>query len=191
MTAVTAICKAASMIDNIHITVSFRTTQESKNHMFPYIILAYDSKHDKFSKIKELFPYLTPSGCTPEGLAFSAVMNLFEGITPDEEERFLLNLSDGEPYFQIEVRDTSSSIFYHDEIGVYHTKTQIDKIRRQGIEILSYFIKSKHEENSSKLEKNFRRMYGKNAKFIDVESVIDLAKTINELFLRSFDEKIS
>lgn len=196
MTAVTAICKATSMIDNIHVTVSFRTTQESKNHMFPYIILAYDSKYDKFSKVRNLFPYLIPSGCTPEGLAFSAIMNLFEGITPDEEDRFLLNLSDGEPCFYLEAKDTKSPILYSDELGIYHTKTQIDKIRRGGVEILSYFIESRvkskishNGEKPSKLNENFKRMYGRNAKFIDVESVVDLAKTINSLFLKKFEEK--
>ena len=29
----------------------------------------------------------------------------------------------------------------------------------------------------------FRKMYGKNAQFIDVNSIVDLAKTINGLFL--------
>jgi hypothetical protein len=79
MTAVVAICKAASMIDNIHVTVSFRTTQTSGGVDLPYVVLAYDSKVDKFNKIRSLFPYLVPNGCTPEGLAFGGDYEFIRG----------------------------------------------------------------------------------------------------------------
>ena len=82
MTAVVAICKAASMIDNVHVTVSFRTTQVSGGTTLPYVVLAYDSKVDKFNKVRTLFPYLVPNGCTPEGLAFGATMSLFRRNHP-------------------------------------------------------------------------------------------------------------
>lgn len=204
MTAVVAICKAASMIDNIHVTVSFRTTQVTNSTALPYVVLAYDSKKDKFSKIRNVFPYLVPNGCTPEGLAFEATMNLFDGITPDEEDRYFLNLSDGEPYYHLSVPHSGLSISYCDDVGATHTKAQVDKIRRHGVDILSYFIEEDYRKPLSKdmtpqeieaekrrqaeldknpLRKNFRKMYGKNAKFIDVENIMDLTKTINALFL--------
>lgn len=203
MTAVVAICKAASMIDNIHVTVSFRTTQVTNSTALPYIVLAYDSKKDKFSKIRNIFPYLVPNGCTPEGLAFEATMNLFDGITPDEENRYFLNLSDGEPCYHLSIPHSGLSISYTDDVGVTHTKAQIDKIRKHGVNILSYFIeeychkplkymtpqeikaesKRQSELDKNPLRRNFRKMYGKNAKFIDVENIMDLTKTINELFL--------
>jgi len=212
MIAVVAICKAASMIDNIHVTVSFRATQASMSTTLPYVVLAYDSKKDKFSKVRNLFPYLQPNGCTPEGLAFGAIMNLFENITPDEEDRFFLNLSDGEPYYFLSVPQSGLSISYRDDVGATHTKSQVDKIRRQGVQILSYFIEDDYnrckqnpeemtedEKNleearqkaldESPLRHNFRKMYGKNAKFIDVESIVELAKTINGLFLSKGNEK--
>jgi len=214
MTAVVAICKAASMIDNVHVTVSFRSTQASGAVMLPYVVMAYDSKVDKFSKVRNLFPYLSPGGQTPEGLAFSATMNLFEGITPDEEERYFLNLSDGEPYYHLSIPSTGHVVSYHKETGVTHTKAQVDKIRKHGVEILSYFIEDdwfkkrlnpgdmtpeeakKEKERLKQLEnsplrKDFRKMYGPSAKFIDVESIVDLAKTINGLFLSRDDEKRS
>lgn len=188
MTAVVAICKATSMIDNIHVTVSFRSTQVSGDVQLPYVILAYDSVIDKFSKVKNLFPYLIPNGCTPEGLAFGAIMNLFERITPDEEDRYFLNLSDGEPYYHLNVPETGLTIIYADEAGTTHTKSQVDKIRRQGTEILSYFIEDSYlkqdcpEDNV--LYKNFKKMYGRSAKFIRIENIVDLARTMNELFLK-------
>lgn len=206
MIAVVAICKAASMVDNIHVSVSFRTTQVSGKTQLPYVVLAYDSNIDKISKVRNLFPYLEPEGCTPEGLAFGSIMNLFESITPDEEDRFFLNLSDGEPYYILNVPDTGVIIKYKDDIGTSHTKSQVDKIRRHGVQILSYFIDDnlflgmdKKDINSmttdeieqienNPLRKNFRKMYGKNAKFIRVDEITDLAKTLNELFLKK-DEK--
>ena len=205
MTAVVAICKAASMIDNIHVTVSFRTTQSTSGTMLPYVVLAYDSKLDKFNKVRNLFPYLVPNGCTPEGLAFGATMSLFEGITPDEEDRYFLNLSDGEPCFHMRAPDTGLGLSYDGNTGTEHTKTQVDKIRRLGVQILSYFIEDtpywgrqatqdpnavallnkRREESPQRVW--FRKMYGKNSQFIDVNSIVDLAKTINKLFLTKGD----
>ena len=191
MTAVVAICKAASMIDNIHVTVSFRTTQTSGGVDLPYVVLAYDSKVDKFNKIRSLFPYLVPNGCTPEGLAFGATMSLFEDITPDEEKRYFLNLSDGQPYFTMTAPATGIPLSYMDEVGESHTKSQVDKIRRLGVEILSYFIETSparhplasQDDSDNKSRVAFRKMYGPSAKFVDVNSIVDLAKTINGLFL--------
>lgn len=194
MTTVVAICKATSMIDNIHVTVSFRTTQVSDDVILPYVILAYDSMKDKFSKIKTLFPYLEPNGNTPEGLAFGAIMDLFSKITPDEENRYLLNLSDGEPFYHTSVPNSNIIIHYSDNVGTTHTKSQIDKIRNNGVEILSYFIENEFVQKTNKnitqaeldknpLRQNFKKMYGKNAKFINVENILDLTKTINSLFL--------
>ena len=202
MTSVVAICKAASMIDNIHVTVSFRTTQSTSGTMLPYVVLAYDSKVDKFNKVRTLFPYLVPNGCTPEGLAFGATMSLFEGITPDEEDRYFLNLSDGEPCFHMVAPDAGIPLSYDGESGTEHTKTQVDKIRRLGVEILSYYIGEtfrwgdpnvqklalqRQKQNDSPQMVWFRKMYGRNAQFIDVNSIVDLAKTINKLFLTKGD----
>lgn len=207
ITAVVAICKATSMVDNVHVTVSFRTTQDCNGSCLPYVILAYDSNVDKFSKVRTLFPYLSPNGATPEGLAFSAIMDLFENITPDEEDRYFLNLSDGQPSYALRVPSTGLVVSYDDNVGTTHTKSQVDKIRRYGVDILSYFIeedyspykkkdiktmtdKEKEEYKKymadlekSPVRKNFRKMYGKNAQFINVESIVDLARTINGLFL--------
>jgi hypothetical protein len=123
-------------------------------------------------------------------------MSLFDGITPDEEERYFLNLSDGEPYFVMTSPDSGMSLGYHGDTGGNHTKTQVDKIRRLGVDILSYFIEEEYEHQgnmkqpikSKPLSDNpkrtlFRKMYGKNAKFIRVDEIMGLAKTLNELFL--------
>jgi len=58
-----------------------------------------------------------------------------------------------------------------------------------GIEILSYFITDNYSDiikssvGDKSLVENFRKMYGKNAKFISVNEINGLAKTLNDLFL--------
>ena len=113
-------------------------------------------------------------------------MSMFEKITPDEQERYFVNLSDGEPCYSLRVPLTGEFLYYGGEVGASHTQQQINKIRSHGIEILSYFIEEEmtFRSNVSSTSKNlFKKMYGKNAKFIDVESIIGLADTINSLFL--------
>lgn len=180
---VAAICKATSMIDNIHTTVSFRATTRTDTLTLPYILIGYDSKVDKISKIRKLFPYLSPFGGTPEGLAYGAIMDYFSQIDPDEEDRYFLNISDGEPYFPI-FSSTGSSVSYSGAIGTEHTKSQMNKIRSFGIKVLSYYVSKEFQIDNITIE-NFKRMYGKDAKFIHLDNISSLATTINALFLPS------
>ena len=182
MTAVVAICKAASMANNIHVTVSFRTTFSDHVQDLPYVVLAYDSNVDKFSKVKQLFPFLSPYGCTPEGLAIEAIMNSFVSISTDVSDRYFLNLSDGEPFFVIR-HATATSKAYSGNVAVAHTKSQIKKVRQRGMEVLSYFISDNDMSLSNKLKTDFAEMYGSSAEFINVNSVVELSRTMNKKFL--------
>lgn len=188
MTMCVAICKAASMVENIHVTVSFRATHHSAGGEMPYVVLAYDSKKDKFSKIKNLFRFLSPCGCTPEGLAFGAIMDVFTGSSPDDEDRYFLNISDGEPFFSMRTGVAGKNFHYGDGGGVEHTRQQVNKIRNQGISILSYYVEDGRSDSfitqEKSARKNFHIMYGKDARFIQSDSVMELAKTINELFIK-------
>ena len=62
MTAVVAICKAASMISGLDVVVSFRTTHYAGNSHSgqPLVVIGYDSRVDKFRKIELLWPNLYP-----------------------------------------------------------------------------------------------------------------------------------
>lgn len=175
MICVVAICKAASMIPNLRVSVSFRTTSHDNNGTRPYIILAYDSEVDKFEKVKLLFPYLTPNGSTPEGLAMEAIVKSFISKTLDGTDYYFLNLSDGEPCY------SSSEINYSGEIAFKHTRDVINKLRRNGLKILSYFISDSSYGYHSDA---FKKMYGQDAKFINVTNAFDIARTMNEMFLR-------
>ena len=101
MTAVVAICKAASMISGLDVVVSFRTTHYSGSgygNSQPMVAIGYDSRVDKFRKIELLWGNLYPGGTTPEGLCYEAIMNDFVPSTSNRDSYFL-NFSDGMPMF--------------------------------------------------------------------------------------------
>ena len=177
MTAVVAICKAASMISGLDVVVSFRTTHHSGSRYNgqPMVAIGYDSRVDKFRKIEMLWPSLYPGGTTPEGLCFEAIMNDFVPSASNRDSYFL-NFSDGQPMFGDEGFD------YYGEEALQHTKRQVKEIIKKGISVMSYFIGDSDYDRSRNMD-DFRTMYGKDAEFVDVTKVSSLAKTMNNLFL--------
>ena len=172
MTNVVALCKAVDMIQNLSIQVTFRTTSGE----IPYIVMAYDSRSDKFSKVKQMFPSLNVGGTTPEGLCFEAIMKNFLGSNNDMDSYFL-NISDGEPYFG------NNDLYYSGEPAYQHTRKMVKQIEGMGIQTLSYFVDDYVREGDEP-SKGFKIMYGKGAKLIDLKNVSQITKTINGLFLQ-------
>lgn len=173
LTNIVALCKAVDMIPNLDIQISMRSTTDEGGKRVPYIVIAYDSTVDKFVKVKKLFPYLTANGTTPEGLAFEAMLDKLKPTNRNVDSYFL-NISDGEPYFE------SSDISYGGDPAVEHTSKIVKKIQSKGIKILSYFVDSYQPNEPSDA---FKRMYGSDARAIDVTNVSQITKTMNELFL--------
>ena len=181
MTSVVAICKAASMIQNVDVVVSIRSTHEVGGYRsrhsstVPLMLIAYDSRVDKFSKVKNLFPHITVSGTTPEGLCFEAVM---DEIVPTSKDRdsYFLNFSDGMPMF------STNDFTYYNDNAVSHTKKMINEMRTRGIKVLSYFI-GDGEYRRDETMIAFKKMYGKDSEFVDVTSVMSVSKTMNKKFL--------
>ena len=174
MTNVVALAKAVDMISNLEIQISFRTTSGE----LPYIVVAYDSRVDKFIKVKTLFQYLQPGGTTPEGLAFEGVMKQMVGSTTDVDSYFL-NISDGEPYFH------GRGYSYQGYYASKHTRKMVDKIESMGIKVLSYFVSdySGDVDASSGSGKVFKDCYGKAASYINVTNVNEVTRTMNGLFM--------
>jgi hypothetical protein len=170
-TAVVAIAKAASMTSNINVVISYRSTYES-NHDIPLIVIAYDSRVDNFSKIKNLFGHIVPNGTTPEGLCYEAIMNEIMN-TKDGSEKYLINFSDGMPQF------ANKDINYGGNEAIKHTAAQINKMKMGGVSVLSYYVSSGGGDYNMDV---FSEMYGKDARFVNVTEVIDLAKTLNAKF---------
>ena len=181
ITCATAICKAASMIENLDVVVDMRSTLNSgsgysrrASNYYPLVVVVYDSRVDKFVKVKKHFPALSSAGTTPEGLCFEAIMDDMvesnRGI-----DSYFLNFSDGMPMY------SDDNVYYSGETAVLQTKKAVQKMTNMGIGILSYFITGNY---SSEHElQDFKKMYGSGAENIDVSNVTQVARTMNKLFL--------
>ena len=183
-TCVASIAKACSMINNVDLVISYRSTQSSSgsgyyrsrgSKEYPLMLIAYDSRVDKISKLTNMFHLLHPSGTTPEGLCFEAVMKEIEPSSKDKDSYFL-NFSDGMPMFG------NDDVDYHHDTAIDHTNKMVKMIRDKGVKVLSYFIGDSYDMERS--TRTFKRMYGNDAEFIDVTSVLPVAKTMNKTFLK-------
>ena len=69
--------------------------------------------------------------------------------------------------------------YYGDALN--HTKKMVNKIRGMGVNVLSYFIGDTYDRD--RYVQDFKTMYGKDASFINVTNVMEVAKTMNKMFL--------
>ena len=178
ITAATAICKAASMINNLKVSVSIRAT--SRGNSLPYIAMVYDSTKDSFAKVRNMFPYLVANGSTPEGLCFEAIMDMLRD-KEENEDCYFVNFSDGEPCYSYS--KNGAYIHYSYQNGANHTRKQVNEIRKKGYTVLSYYIGTRNENAQS--QPHFKTMYGQDARYIDVTNIVSVAKTLNDMFLSS------
>ena len=175
--ATVAISKAASMIEGLSVDVSVRYSNygSGRNRSErPAILMAYDSRKDKISHIKKYWKNLYVAGTTPEGLCYQAIMDKIS-VGSNDKDSYFLNFSDGMPMFSNDDLD-----YYHDK-AINHTKKMVGDIRKKNVKVLSYYIGGEYD--SDRYMGDFKKMYGKDAKFIDVNSVSALAKTMNKKFL--------
>ena len=172
-TAAVAIAKAASMTDNMNVVISYRGIYyNSGQGCQPLMMIAYDSRKDKFQKIQNLFKFISPSGTTPEGLCFEAILKELVK-TKNGTDSYLINFSDGWPGFD------NKEISYGGQYAVDHTAEQVKKVRQAGVGVLSYFISDGYYGSSKSY---FEQMYGKDSEFINVDNMTQLAKTLNKKF---------
>jgi hypothetical protein len=171
ITSAVAMVKAAEMAGNIHVVVSFRWTQDDK----PVVIICYDSRKDKITKIKKLWKYINAGGTTPESLCYEALMKKWLGGV-NGDDNYFINYSDGAPWF------SNNEIYYSGACAEKHTKKMVKMMKNNGIKISSYFIKE--SDYSYGDDKNvFSRMYGSDASFINPTNMMEVAKSMNSKFL--------
>ena len=172
ITSAVAIAQAASMTTGIRVQISLRGTsnigKSSDRGPRCTTIVAYDSKTDKMSKIRNLFQYLDLFGMTPEGVAFKSIE---KQIIQDANgcECVFINYSDGFPTAMGTYATTPAD----------YTRLVMKQFREQGISILSYFITSSDYFDLNK----FKRMYGNDAEHINPENMLQVARTMNSKFL--------
>ena len=166
-----AVAQAASMTTGIRVQISLRGTTGDYNSSKSTTLYAYDSAHDKMSKIKTLFPWLKTFGMTPEGIAFESI---YRDIKKDAkgDECIFINYSDGMP------GGVDGVSYYWD--GVEYTRRVVNKMREIGIHIIGYFIDGDSQGYSAD---SFRKMYGEEAEFIDPTSLTKVSRSLNRKFL--------
>jgi hypothetical protein len=167
-----ALAKAVSMIQNLSMQISFRYTNES----LPVVLIAWDSRKESYQKVRSIFPYLDANGTTPEGLAFEAIRKLIIPATNDMDSYFV-NISDGEPCFN------GKSFEYQGQPAFEHTKKEVEKFRKDGLIVLSYFVSDRKNGRETYGGECFFKMYGKDARYIDINSVNEVSSTLNKMFL--------
>ena len=173
-----AIAKACTYLRDVNCIISFRSQTNSS----PLMVIAYNSKKDHISKIPNLFPCLIPNSSTPEGLCYDMYAKYIEEMDGNDVDRYVINLSDGEPAFHLK----GTHYGYSGSVGVAHSRNAWNNILKLGVTGLSYFIPS----SSSQLERGislteFGQIYGSTAKYIEANNLPQLANTINEMLVSS------
>ena len=97
-------------------------------------------------------------------------------VGSNDKDSYFLNFSDGMPMF------SNDDIDYNYDTAINHTKKMVKEIKNRGVSVLSYFIGDDYDMSRSK--KTFTKMYGSDAEFINVTSVLPVAKTMNKAFLK-------
>jgi hypothetical protein len=76
---------------------------------------------------------------------------------------------------------SNDEIDYHYDTAINHTAKMVKEIKNRGVKVLSYFIGGRYDYRDE--TKTFTKMYGTDAQFVDVTSVLPIAKTMNKKFL--------
>ena len=180
--AAVAIAKACSMIENMDCIISYRSSanfggdrwNHSNRDVKPVVLIAYDSRVHGMAQIKTLLPYVETASLTPEGLCFEAIMKDIVDASRGKDSYFV-NMCDGCPYYDD----------YYGDKAVSHTKSQVKKMRYEGIKVISYFITSSIANASRRDSGQFKMMYGKDSHFVDTNKITEIARTMNSKFLET------
>jgi len=177
----TAIAKACSMVQSMQCIISIRGCYEGAGYSqgAPLMWQLYDSRVDNFNTITNKFHLLDCNASTPEGLCFEAIMKDTIKMA-NGKDMYFINVSDGEPGY------SNQDINYGNEYAIEHTRNQVNKMRANGIKVLSYFVSEGGSDwGQGRAQKAFKRMYGTGSEFIDCNNLNELSRSINKLFERS------
>jgi hypothetical protein len=177
LTMATAIAKGLTFTSNVAMQISIRVTSNNGT-MVPANYLIYDSRKNTLRELEVILGAFEPNGCTPEGLCFESMIKKNQLVTANADtDSYFLNISDGGP---------GGISGYDGETARLHTNAQVTKMRNEfGMGVLSYFVTDYPADNfeSSNTGRMFIGMYGKAATAVNANNVMDIAKTLNKLFM--------
>jgi len=174
-----AIAYAACNMKGFDVEISLRGTidpNKSKSmhssNQVPVLAYAFNSKKDSIKKLQR-FKKLITCGMTPEGICLDQVRKDLPSSSYYQEV-YLVNISDGLPNI--------SSASYSFSTAINHTAKVVNEYKKDNIGLLSYFIHDTWDK-TQKSEGTFKKMYGKSAKYIDINNISLVANSINNLLL--------
>ena len=175
-----AIAKAATYVQNLRIQISIRCSMwSSAGAATPVLIHCYDSKQNKLNHFVTQMLSFNPTGGTPEGLCYEAMILRKEFVQgTSQKDSYFLNISDGEP---------SGSKNYEGQRAYDHTKAQINKLAGEyNMGIMSFFVNERPDGYSAQQAfRAFKLMYSeKYSHLVDPNQVLEIAKTMNKTFLQ-------
>jgi nitric oxide reductase activation protein len=115
-------------------------------------------------------------------LCFNATLDLITECS-GEYDTYFINFSDGEP--GTSVRRGGEYRNYGGEEAFNHTRRQVQAMRDAGVKVMSYFISeyvTSRPHSYSHIA--FKKMYGENAVFVNVQNVTEVLRTMNNLLLK-------
>lgn len=189
-TVAVALAYVGSKMRNVDTVVSIRGGNE-----LPIVSIVYDSRKDLFSRFTHFMANIGPAGATPEGLCFKATMEMILECA-DTHDVYFINFSDGEPAFgysantKFGVKAKRRSRFssqpdayytYGGDVAAKHTRTMVQQMRDRGVKVLSYFISEYGTRDASM--RLFKKMYGEDAAFVNVENASEVIRTLNQRLL--------
>lgn len=175
-----AIAVAAKAAGNIEVCIDIRGTYYAGMAPRPIVAIVYDSKRQSLNKLYSIARRLNSNSMTPEGLCFDAIHKVIIDNSKNTDAIFM-NFSDGEPSFSAATEGGKNSVVsYHGEMAATHTASIMNKFRKHGIQVISYFISA---YSSGRSHAQFQRMYGNDAEYISSKNIIDVTRTMNKRFL--------
>lgn len=138
----TIMASASKHIKNLRVVVSTRTCISGAGQTMnglPFIMIIFDSKRDDLTHIRNVFPCVRATGSTPEGITFEAILNemLVDSAGADT---YFINICDGQPGYSYHGQDMS--IHYGGKSAEEHSRKQLDKMSKNGIRTMTYYIGS-------------------------------------------------
>ena len=172
-----AIARAITYTQNVSMQISIRvTTQDGATLPANYFI--YDSRKNTIRELQVILGAFSPNGMTPEGLCFESMIKKKQLVQANADtDSYFVNISDGAP---------GGVGSYSGATAMEHTKAQVNKMRNEyGMGVLSYFMSGYGDNNfaNSGSGRMFQGMYGKAATTVTPDNVMDIAKTLNKLFM--------
>jgi cobalamin biosynthesis protein CobT len=175
-----AIAKGITYTQNVSMQISVRVSSNAGNQVLPSNYFIYDSRKNTLRELEIVLKNMQPNGLTPEGLCFESMIKKNQLIkTTSEMDSYFINISDGQP---------CGVSNYSGERAYRHTRAQVTRMQNElGISVLSYFMTgyevSQERFTDTSDGRAFVQMYGKSATAVSADNALDVAKTINKLFM--------